>query len=84
MLVWMALLFEASGQFLLSQLLQMGSPLGALVDGQVTPFLLMGVLVGHAFFALFRLILYMDVRTRMEGWDLQVAFRALAIAGRVK
>ena len=81
LVIWMALCTEALGQFVIGQLFQMGSPLGAIMEGEVTPFLLLGLLSSHCFFALFRLILYMDVRTRMEGWDLQVAFRSLALAG---
>lgn len=79
--VWLGLCMEAFGQFLVAQLFQLGTPFGSLMGGDVTPYLLLGVLLGHPFFALYRLILYMDVRTRMEGWDLQVAFRALALTG---
>lgn len=78
--VWGALVAEAAGQLLFDSALQLGQPFGALLTGQVTPFLLFGALAAQPLFALYRLLLYVDVRTRTEGWDLRVSLRAAAIA----
>lgn len=71
--IWSALVFEALGQLVLGTGLQLGEPFGALWNGEVTPFLLAGMLVAQPLHALYRLLLYIDARTRVEGWDLQVA-----------
>lgn len=82
--VWCVLVAEGFGQALLDTTLQLGRPFGALSDGSVTPFVVFGLLISQPIHALYRLFLYVDVRTRMEGWDLQVGLRAagLARAGR--
>jgi len=81
LMAWGGLVGELSGQLLVGFVLQLGQPFGALAAGDVTPFLLVGVLLSHPVYAIFRLLLYVDVRTRMEGWDLQVGLRALGIGG---
>lgn len=78
--VWCALVAEFGGQLVVESTLQLGRPFGGLTGGQVTPFLLAGALAAQPLHALYRLLLYVDVRTRREGWDLQVALRAAAIA----
>ena len=67
------------GQLIVAQGLQLGQPFGSAMDLQVTPYLLFGMLAVQPLHALYRLLLYIDVRTRVEGWDLQVAFRGAAI-----
>jgi len=79
---WCALVAEASGQALFSTVLQVGTPFGSLFDGQVTPFLVGGLLLSAPLHALYRLLLYVDVRTRVEGWDLHVGLRAAAMGSR--
>ncbi|MFK7927806.1 MAG: hypothetical protein AB8H79_06440 [Myxococcota bacterium] len=81
LMLWGGLVGELSGQLLVGFVLQLGQPLGALEFGDMTPFLLAGILLSHPIYAIFRLLLYVDVRTRMEGWDLQVGLRALGIEG---
>lgn len=80
--VWFALLFEALGELITVYVLQLGQPFGSLATGVVTPWLLLGLFAAQPAIALVRLLLYVDTRTRLEGWDLQVAFRALALERR--
>lgn len=82
LLVWFVLMGEAGGQFLFRDLLQMGAAFGSLADGQITPYVLWGILFSQPLFAIYKLMLYVDVRTRIEGWDLQVSLRALGLQGR--
>lgn len=77
--IWGGAVGEMGGQLIVAQGLQLGQPFGAVTDLQVTPYLLFGVLAVQPLHALYRLLLYIDVRTRVEGWDLQVAFRSAAI-----
>ncbi|MCO4748276.1 MAG: hypothetical protein KC912_26010 [Proteobacteria bacterium] len=79
LLVWLALASESSGQAILDFVLQLGVPFGSLMNGDVTPFLLAGMLLAQPAAALYRLLLYVDARTRGEGWDLQVSLRALGL-----
>ena len=79
LLFWGGLVGELTGQVIVGFLLQLGQPFGSLEGGVLTPYLLLGVLLTHPLYALFRLLLYVDVRTRMEGWDLQVGLRALGL-----
>lgn len=76
--LWMAALAESSGQALVGFVFQLGQPFGAVTTFQVTPYVLAGVLVAQPIFAVYRLLLYVDARTRLEGWDLQVGLWAVA------
>ncbi len=80
LLAWFALVGEVAGQRLVGFVLQLGQPLGSAMDGVVTPYLLAGLVLFQPAYAIYRLLLYVDVRTRAEGWDLQVALRALGLA----
>lgn len=77
--VWGALVAELGGQLIVANGLQLGTPFGSVLEGQVTPFVLFGILAMQPLHALYRLLLYIDVRTRVEGWDLQVAFRSAVL-----
>lgn len=74
--LWFAILGEAAWQAIFDTVLQLGQPFGSVTDGVATPGLLFGALFAQPVHALYRLLLYLDVRTRMEGWDLQVSLRA--------
>ena len=76
--VWAITVAEAFGQGVVGFVLQLGEPFGTLMNGEVTPFALAGVLLAHAGWAVYRVLLYLDVRTRTEGWDLQVGLMAAA------
>ena len=76
---WSAAVFEGLGMALLDTTLQLGAPFGTAFEGKVTPFLLLGILLAQPMHAIYRLLLYVDVRTRIEGWDLQVGLRAAGL-----
>ena len=73
---WMGAAAELTGMFVVDTVLQLGSPFGRAQDGVVTPWLLIGLMASQPLAAVYRLFLYVDVRTRVEGWDLQIALRA--------
>jgi hypothetical protein len=76
--MWMVTAFESLGQALVGTVLMLGTPFGMASSGDVTPYVLLGVLVAQPLLALYRFLLYIDLRTELEGWDLQVGLRAAA------
>lgn len=60
---------ELSAQFLLNDIFQARSPWGSLSNGEVTPFLLLGLMFSFPLWALIRFSLYLDNRTRSESLD---------------
>jgi hypothetical protein len=79
--VWCVFAGEALGQMIVAFVLQAGTPFGRALDGDVTPYALGGILLAQPAIALYRLLLYLDVRTVTEGWDLQVAMIAATEEG---
>jgi hypothetical protein len=78
--LWGLVVGELTGQLIVGWVLQLGQPFGALADGHATPYAILGILLGQPVIAVYRLLLYVDARTRQEGWDLQVAMRALGVS----
>lgn len=76
---WFAGLAEVCGSTCMGFLLQFGAPFGSVWDLQATPWILFGLLAAQPVIAAYRLLLYVDTRTRSEGWDLQVSLRALGL-----
>ncbi len=50
-------------------------PFDGITKFKVSPWVLGGILAANPLLAVYRMMLYLDVRTRVEGWDLQVALR---------
>jgi hypothetical protein len=76
--LWCAVTAEATMNLLTSQLLLIGHPVGDVSTGDITPWLVTGFAGGYLISSFFLLLLYVDARTRREGWDIQVALRAAA------
>ena len=72
-----ALLAHALLSGLLEDLLQLPLPLGRLEEGG-SLFALLGFFGALPFAAAARVLLYMDVRTRQDAWDLQVGLQRVA------
>lgn len=67
--LWAAIAAEASGQAIVDGIFQLGAPFGSLLEGDVTPFLLVGVLIAQPWCCAVRLVAYLDARTRAEALD---------------
>ena len=76
---WAGIAFEVGGHSVVGSVLQVPNLFGSLLDGYITPYFIAGVIVAQPLVAILRLMLYVDVRTRMEGWDLQVGLRAAGL-----
>ncbi len=64
---------------LVSDVLQLGHPFESIGDGG-SPYLLLGLLLSAPYVATARFLMYVDGRTRTDGWDIQVRFMAIAQA----
>jgi hypothetical protein len=73
---WAMVAGDYAGHGLFNLLLQLPDPFGTLQDGVVTPYVVVGGLLVQPFFAVYRVLQFVDVRTRVDGWDLQVGLRA--------
>lgn len=69
---------ELLGQGLVSEVLQLGKPFGALFSNGGSPFALAGFLLSIPYVATARFLWYIDARTRSDGWDIQLRFMAVA------
>lgn len=69
---------ELLGQSVLDFVLQLGTPFGSLWEDYGSPFALIGLCASVPFIATARFLQYIDIRTRADGWDVQVRFLAIA------
>jgi hypothetical protein len=76
--VGFALTFELWARFLISFVFQLGEPIDTLFDNFGSWPSLIGFLAASPLIALARLFDYVDARTRLDGWDIQVRFKAIA------
>jgi hypothetical protein len=73
---------EQLGQGIVDSVLQLGAPVGRLYAEGGSLFALIGFFVSVPVLAMARFLAYIDLRTRKEGWDIQLRFAALAAAAR--
>ena len=71
---------ELLGDALVRVVLQLGRPFGQLFEQGGSGYALLGFFLAVPVTAAARFLKYIDVRTRKEGWDIQVRFTALAAA----
>jgi hypothetical protein len=69
---------ELLGDGIVDGVLQLGEPFGALLDEGGTPFSLFGFFASVAYVSTARFLEYIDMRTRADGWDIQVRFMEIA------
>lgn len=62
---------------LVSDVLQLGQPFERLGNGG-SPYTLLGLMLCAPYVATARFLMYIDGRTRTDGWDIQVRFMAIA------
>jgi hypothetical protein len=68
---------ELIGQGVMEFVLQLGKPFGSLWDDGGSLFALAGLFASVPFLATARFLQYIDLRTRKEGWDIQLRFTAI-------
>jgi hypothetical protein len=72
-----AMLFDVAGRELLESLLEVKAPQSMFVDGG-SALALLGWWMALPLAATARFFVYLDIRTRAEGWDIQTRFAAIA------
>src|SRR6185436_8021455 len=78
--VLMAMAGDQLGQAIVEGVLQLGLPLGSLWKQGGSAYALVGFFLSVPVTAAARFLKYVDVRTRKEGWDIQLRFTAIAAA----
>jgi len=85
--MWLALLAAQITAAVLTQILcqgvvdgvlQLGDLFPPLLDELGSPYALLGLMLAVPFVATARFLMYIDLRTRRDGWDIQVSFMAIA------
>jgi hypothetical protein len=71
-------LVDLLGGQLLEFVFQLGRPLGSLFQDGGSAFAILGLLLAVPLSAAMRFLGYIDLRTRSEGWDIQLRFAAWA------
>lgn len=74
--LWAAMAGELVGQGAWNDMLQLGQPFGSLGNGDVTPFVVVGIIAAQPVIAAVRFAAYLDARTRAEALDVFFALRA--------
>lgn len=69
---------EAIGQSAVGFVFQMGQPFGDVVSHGGSDYAIIGALMAVPLAAAARFLKYVDLRTRKEGWDIQIRFLAMA------
>jgi hypothetical protein len=78
--LFFAVAADLVGETLVNMVLQMGRPFGSLWSDGGSAFAVLGVLLSAPFVASAGFLGYIDMRTRKEGWDIQLRFMAIAEA----
>ena len=65
---------------LVDSVLQLGRPFGSLFSDGGSVYALVGFFYGIQYAAIARFLKYVDLRTRKEGWDIQIRFLSLVAA----
>jgi hypothetical protein len=71
---------ELLGDALVDTILQLGNPVGQLFKEGGSAYALLGFFLSVPVVSAARFLKYIDVRTRKEGWDIQLRFTAIAAA----
>ena len=69
---------ELLGDGLVQHVLQLGRPFGSLFTDGGSAYALLGFFLSMPYVATARFLLYIDARTRADGWDVQLRFMAIA------
>jgi hypothetical protein len=75
-----AMAADLLGNSVVDLILQMGRPFGSLWSDGGSGYAVAGALLSSPFVAAASFLAYIDLRTRKEGWDIQLRFMALAEA----
>ena len=71
---------EVLGQNLVEFVFQLGEPIASLWSTGGSPFALLGFFLAIPYLSVAHFLVYLDIRTRKEGWDIQLRFSAIAAA----
>ena len=69
---------ELLGQGIVEGVLQLGTPFGELTEDAFSPYALFGFFMSVPYVATARFLSYIDIRTRTDGWDIQLKFMAIS------
>jgi hypothetical protein len=72
---------DVLGDGVVHEVLQLGRPFGSLFKDGGSAYALVGFFLSVPVTAAARFLKYIDVRTRKEGWDIQLKFTAIAARG---
>jgi hypothetical protein len=76
-----AVVADTLGNAVVSKVLQLGMPFGDFWDQGGSGLAVLGALIGIPIGAAARFLGYADLRTRKEGWDIQLKFMSIVADG---